>query len=99
MPTFIVPIIIEINGSIEVESEDREAAIQAAKDEYDRRAATQKSSTTFGMLASKVIDGPDVQVIFASGDDPNDVESEDDDEDEQYVEEHNRDDEDDMDLE
>lgn len=74
MPKFSVPVTIEINGSIEVEADSQDEAIDAAKDEYDRRFAIIKPLGTFGKLGAAVMDGPDVQVIFAHGDDPDEVE-------------------------
>lgn len=78
MAKFTVPVVIEINGSIDVEADSPEEAIELAKQEYDRRRGLFKKSESIGGLAAKLIDGPDVQVIFASGDDPDDVEEDED---------------------
>ena len=74
MPKYFVPVVIEINGSISVEADSQEEAIERAKDEYDRRWKASMAGKSFGGLAANVIDGPDVQVDFAFGDDPNAVE-------------------------
>lgn len=65
-----VPVVMEINGSIEVEAESAEEAIELAKAEYDRRYKANMGGQTFGGLAINVMDGPDIQVDFAYGDDP-----------------------------
>lgn len=72
MTTFSVPIIVEINGTIDVEASSQEEAIELAKEEYDRRyKANMKES--FGSLACNVMDCPDVEVTFAAGDYPEEV--------------------------
>lgn len=83
MPTFNVPVLIEINGSIMVECDSAEEAIEAAKAEYDRRRAKFKKNESIGGLAAKLIDAPDVEVDFAHGEDPSEVESMDDMDDEE----------------
>lgn len=65
-----VPVVIEINGSIEVEADSTEEAIELAKAEYDRRYKANMAGQTFGGLAVNVVDSPDIQVDFAYGDDP-----------------------------
>lgn len=75
MPRYSVPVVIEINGSIMVEADSREEAIDLAKEEYDRRWKEKMAGkASFGGLAINVVDGPDVQVDFADGDDPDAVE-------------------------
>lgn len=68
-----VPVVIEINGSITVDAESTEEAIELAKAEYDRRWRAKMEGKSFGGLAINVMDGPDVQVDFAYGDDPESV--------------------------
>jgi hypothetical protein len=80
MPKFTVPVIIEINGSIDVEAESEEQAHELAQEEYDRRYRANMKGTSFGALACNVIDCPDINVEFA---DPEDIEpSDEEDEDE-----------------
>jgi hypothetical protein len=74
MPKFSVPVVIEINGSIDVEAETPEEAIELAKEEYDRRCNNKMKSMSFGALACNVIDCPDILVDFAHGDDVGEVE-------------------------
>lgn len=74
MPTYSVPVVIEINGSISVDAASPEEAIERAKARYDRSYADNMAGQTFGGLAIKVMDGPDIQVDFAYGDDPEAVE-------------------------
>lgn len=73
MPTFTVPVIIEINGTIDVEADSPEEAIELAKAEYDRRYKSNMKGESFGSMACNVMDCPDVKVDFACGDDPDDV--------------------------
>lgn len=82
MPSYSVPVIVEINGSINVEADSQEEAIELAKAEYDRRYKDNMDGSSFGSLALNVMDGPDVQVDFAYGDDPGAVETDEDEEDE-----------------
>lgn len=75
MPRYSVPVVIEINGSITVEADSQEEAINFAKEEYDRRWKEKMADkASFGGLAINVMDGPDIQVVFADGDDPDAVE-------------------------
>ena len=80
MPKFSIPVTIEINGSIDVEAETPEEAIELAKEEYDRRYKDKMKGKSFGALACTVIDCPDIQVDFAHGDDLDEVEEMDEDE-------------------
>lgn len=80
MPTYSVPVMIEIQGSITVEADDPEQAIELAKESYDRQYKARMGGQSFGALAINVMDGPDVQVDFAYGDDPEAVEETDEDE-------------------
>jgi hypothetical protein len=74
MPKFNVPVTIEIQSYLTVDADDPEAAIELAKDEYDRRwTENMKGKGSFGALATNVVDSPDVQIIFADGDDPTSV--------------------------
>ncbi len=78
MPKFTVPVVIEINGSIDVEADSPEEAIDLAKDEYDRRHKDKMKGMSFGALACNVVDCPDIQVDFAYGEDLDEVMEEDD---------------------
>lgn len=82
MPSYSVPVTIEIQGSISVEADSQEEAIELAKAEYDRRYKDNMEGSTFGGLAVHVMDCPDIQVDFAYGDDPEAVECDEDEEDE-----------------
>jgi len=78
MPKFVIPVAIEINGSITVEASTKEEAIVLAMEEYDRRYEANMNDQTFCSLALRVMDGPDIEVDFARGDDPEAVEEDDD---------------------
>lgn len=80
MPTYSVPVVIEVHGHITVEATDPEEAIERAKARYDRSYADKMKGQTFGGLALNVMDSPDIQVDFAYGDDPESVETAEDDE-------------------
>ena len=83
MPNYSVPVVITINGTIDVECDTPEQAIELAKAEYDRRwKENMKGKSSFGALACEVMDCPDVEVDFAGGDDPEDVIDNDNDEEE-----------------
>lgn len=82
MPTYSVPVVIEVHGHITVEATDPEEAIERAKARYDRSYADKMKGQTFGGLALNVMDSPDIQVDFAYGDDPESVETDEDEDDE-----------------
>jgi hypothetical protein len=77
MPTYSVPVVIEVHGHITVEATDPEEAIERAKARYDRLCADKMKGQSFGALALDVMDSPDIQVDFAYGDDPGSVETDD----------------------
>jgi hypothetical protein len=74
MPKFTVPVSIEIYGSITVECDSVEDAIQLAKDEFDRRTSeSRKDGHSLGFTSAMVVDGPDIQVDFAHDEDLDEV--------------------------
>lgn len=73
MPKFVVPVCIELNGSLTVEADDAESAGQAARKEYYRRLDEhlQKGGMGLAGTACKFIDSVDIEFETA---DPEDIE-------------------------
>jgi len=79
MPSYSVPVIIELNGYLTVEAEDEVEAVEAARKEYYRRLDEHFDKGGKSCAENAVIDGIDVEVDFA---DPEDVEEDEEDEEE-----------------
>lgn len=80
MPSYSVPVMIELNGFITVEAEDEGEAVEAARKEYYRRLDDHFKNGGKSVAENAVIDGIDVDVDFA---DPEDVELDEEEEEEE----------------
>lgn len=71
MPSYSVPVMVELNGFITVEADDEVAAVEAARKEYYRRLDEHFKNGGKSVAENCVLDGIDVETDFA---DPEDVE-------------------------
>jgi hypothetical protein len=79
MPKIVVPVIIELNGSITVEVDDVDDAPEAARKEYYRRldAHFNSGGKSVAETASKLIDAIDISFDVADSEDCDEDEDED----------------------